>query len=79
MAKVEINVAAGPELVGDPWLSRLTRNFNVEVNVRKANVDRQYGTALLELDGPLEEIQRATSWLMTTGLRVEAMQRAAGA
>jgi hypothetical protein len=49
------------------------------VNILKANVDRDYGVLLLELDGPVEEIQRATAWLMTTGLRVEAMQRALGA
>jgi len=29
--------------------------------------------------GPVEEIQRATAWLMTTGLHVEALQRAVGA
>jgi L-aspartate semialdehyde sulfurtransferase ferredoxin len=79
MAKVEVNIAAGPEQVGDPWICRLVRNFNVQVTIRKATVDGQYGAALLELDGPIEEIQRATAWLMTTGLRVEALQRAVGA
>jgi len=79
MAKVEVNIAAGPEQVGEPWLYRLIHNFNVQVNIRKANVDANYGAALLELDGPIEEIHRATAWLMTTGLRVEALQRAVGA
>ncbi|HWD38519.1 MAG TPA: NIL domain-containing protein [Fimbriimonas sp.] len=79
MAQVEVNVAAGKEQVGEPFIWRLSRDFNVRVNIRKANVDSDYGVMLLELDGPEEEIQRATAWLMTTGLRVEAMTRALGA
>jgi hypothetical protein len=49
------------------------------VNIRKANVGVDYGSMLIELDGSVEELQRATAWLMTTGLRVEAMTRAMGA
>ena len=29
-------------------------------------------------EGPVEEIQRATAWLMTTGLHVDAVQRSMG-
>ena len=79
MAQVEVNIAAGREQVGEPWIWRLSREFNVKVNIRKANVDSDFAVMLVELDGPIEEIQRATAWLMTTGLRVEALQRAVGA
>jgi len=79
MAQVEVNISAGKEQVGEPWIWRLSRDFNVRVNIRKANVDTDFGAMLLELEGPEEEIQRATAWLMTTGLRVEAMTRALGA
>jgi ABC-type methionine transport system ATPase subunit len=78
MAQVEVNIAAGVEQVGEPWIWRLSRDFGVKVNIRKANVDGDFGVMLVELDGPVEEIQRATAWLMTTGLRVEAMKRALG-
>jgi ABC-type methionine transport system ATPase subunit len=79
MAQVEVNIAAGQEQVGEPWLWKLCRDFNVKVIVRRANVDSDYGVMQLELDGSVEEIQRATAWLMTTGMRVEAMTRALGA
>jgi ABC-type methionine transport system ATPase subunit len=79
MAHVDVNVTAGREQVQEPWIWRLSRDFNVRVNVRKANVDADFGWVQLELEGSIEEIQRATAWLMTTGLTVEALQRAVGA
>ena len=79
MANVDVNVTAGREQVQEPWIWRLSRDFSVRVNVRKANIDADFGWAQLELEGSIEEIQRATAWLMTTGLTVEAVQRAVGA
>jgi hypothetical protein len=79
MAHVDVNVTAGREQVQEPWIWRLGRDFNVRVNLRKANVDADFGWIQLELEGSIEEIQRATAWLMTTGLTVEALQRAVGA
>lgn len=79
MANVDVNITAGKDTVGEPWMWRLSRDFNVKVTIKKANVDADFGWAQIELEGPIEEIQRATSWLMTTGLHVEAQQRAVGA
>lgn len=79
MACVDITLIAGGEAVNKPWLWRLSRDFNVQVNIKKANVDADYGWVQLELEGAVEEIQRATAWLMTTGMHVEAAERALGA
>lgn len=78
MESVRLDVVAGRQNVGEPWIARLSREFGVVVNVRRANIDEEYGFAELELTGPLEEVQRATTWLMTTGLHVEARERALG-
>lgn len=79
MTHVDINVSATKAQVQEPWIWKLSRDFNVRVNIRKANVDADFGWVQLELEGSVEEIQRATAWLMTTGLTVEALQRAVGA
>jgi ABC-type methionine transport system ATPase subunit len=79
MASVDINITAGKEQVGEAWIWRLARDFPVKVNIKKANIDTDFGWVQVELEGPVEEIQRATAWLMTTGLHVEAQQRAVGA
>lgn len=79
MAKVDITLIASGEAVTKPWISTLAKDFLVDVNIVKANVDSDYGWMQIELQGPVEEIQRATAWLMTTGMHVEAAQRAVGA
>jgi hypothetical protein len=78
MTRVDINLTAGKDQVGEAWLWQLVRNFDVRVNVKKANIDEDFGWAQIELVGAVEEIQRATAWLMTTGMNVEALQRAIG-
>jgi ABC-type methionine transport system ATPase subunit len=79
MTHVELNLTAGRDQVQEAILWKLSREFNVKVNIKKANIDEDFGYAMLELSGPVEEIQRATAWLMTTGVHVEATQRAVGA
>lgn len=79
MPVVEVHLSGGKETCGQPWVYRLSRDFNVQVNIRKANIDTDFGWASIELEGAEEEIQRAVAWLMTTGLHVESMARALGA
>ena len=78
MEKVDLNITAGRESVGEPWIWRISREFEVKVTIKKANIDTDYGWLQLELEGPVEEIQRATAWLMTTGMHVEADRRSVG-
>ncbi|MCW5935818.1 MAG: NIL domain-containing protein [Fimbriimonadaceae bacterium] len=79
MAEVDVNLTARGDQVDQPWLWRLSREFDVKVIILKANVDADYGWVQVRLDGPVEEIQRATAWLMTTGMHVDALQRSVGA
>ncbi len=79
MTHVDLQVTSGRDQVGEPWLWRLCREFNLKVEVLRANVDGDFGWMHLVLEGPVEEIQRSTAWLMSTGLHVEAAQRAVGA
>jgi ABC-type methionine transport system ATPase subunit len=79
MAKVDLTLIASGEAAQRPWIGTLAKEFMVTVNVEKANIDEDHGWVQLSLEGPVEEIQRATAWLMTTGMHVEAEQRAVGA
>ncbi len=79
MTTVDLNISARKEAAGEPWLWRLGQDFKVKVNIVKANIDTDFGWVHVRLDGPVEEVQRATAWLMTTGMHVEALQRAVGA
>ncbi|MCW5939208.1 MAG: NIL domain-containing protein [Fimbriimonadaceae bacterium] len=78
MAEVDINLTARGEQVEQPWIWRLCRDFDLKVTITKANVDKDFGWIQVRLDGAPEEIQRATAWLMTTGMHVDALQRSVG-
>ncbi len=78
MEKVEVTLIARGNQASEPWIWKLCKNFNVSVNIIKANVEPTYGSMLVEFEGPVEEIQRATAWLLTTGIHVEAKQRSVG-
>lgn len=79
MTKIEMTITAQKDQVGEPWIWRLSRDFNIKVYIRKANVDEEFGWMQIELEGPLEEVQRATAWLHTTGLHVDPAERSVGA
>lgn len=78
MPIVDVSVSAGQQAVSTPWISTLCRDFNILVRISKANVDTDFGWLQLQFEGPAEEIQRATAWLMTTGMHIQAEQRAVG-
>lgn len=64
--------------VNAPILCRLAKDFDVVTNIRRASISEDYGSVELDIEGDLEEAQRAVSWLHTTGLQVEAMERSVG-
>jgi ABC-type methionine transport system ATPase subunit len=76
MTTVHMTIATtNPEQVKVPWLWRLGREFDLRVNILKANINEDAGWAFVALEGPIEEIQRATAWLHTTGMHVEPVER----
>lgn len=76
MTKVHMTIATtNSEQVNIPWLWRLGRDFDLKVNILKANINEDFGWAFVALEGPIEEIQRATAWLHTTGLHIEPVER----
>ncbi|MFI5386083.1 MAG: NIL domain-containing protein [Fimbriimonadales bacterium] len=78
MPTVDVSISSGQQAASSPWISTLCRDFNILVRIAKANVDTDFGWLQLTLEGPVEEIQRAIAWLMTTGMRIESEQRAVG-
>jgi ABC-type methionine transport system ATPase subunit len=79
MSSVLVNLSANKDQVAEPWIWRVSRDFNVKVSIVKANIDADFGYMQVELSGEVEDIQRTIAWLMTTGLHVEALSRAVGA
>jgi len=59
------------ELVKEPIIYCLGRDFHIVTNIRRADVGDTMGWVVLELDGEKEEIERGLQWVSSTGVRVD--------
>jgi len=66
-----VNLAFPAELVQQPIIWRLGKEFNVVTNIRRADVAEDRGWVILELEGEMEEIERGIRWVQEQGVRVD--------
>lgn len=66
------------ESTGDPVLSRLSRLFEVEFNIRAGGIQhlpqKNIGTLITDISGSHEELTKALAWLEDQGIIVEKTQ-----
>ena len=73
MAKQRVRFTFSSDLVKEPIIYRLGRDFDVVTNIRRADVSDSLGWVVLELDGEKEEIERGLQWVSSTGVRVDSI------
>ncbi len=56
MAKQRVKFTFVQELIKEPVIWRLGRDFNLVTNIRRADVTEDRGWVVLELEGEMEEI-----------------------
>jgi hypothetical protein len=74
MAKQRVKFTFPQELITLPIIYELGKQYKLITNVRRADVTDDRGWVVLELDGPIEEIERALSWVAEKGVRVDPVQ-----
>ena len=60
MARKRVRFTFEPNLITEPVIYKLGREFGVITNIRMADVDENVGWVILELEGDLDEIGRAS-------------------
>lgn len=71
MGKQRVKFSFPVEMVKEPVIYQLGRDFNIVTNIRRADVREDVGWVVLELDGEDAEIERGLAWVDTTGVRVD--------
>ncbi len=74
MNMVRLQLIYPEELVKEPILCMLCKNFNVIVNIRTAKVTQDTGMLTVEIDGEAEEIERAIKFLEEKGVNVQPIE-----
>jgi ferredoxin len=63
-----------PTVANQPITQRLWRDFDITVNILKADIDESGGRLLIELAGDKGEISKATEYLASNKVRVEELK-----
>lgn len=71
MAKREIMFTFPRQLIKEPIIYKLGKEFDVISNIRRADVSENKGWVVLELDGEEKAIERGIAWVMSQGVRVD--------
>jgi hypothetical protein len=74
MAKQRVKFTFPQELITLPIIYELGKQFNIVTNVRRADVTEDRGWVVLEMDGPIDEIERGLEWVAAKGVRVDPVQ-----
>ncbi len=71
MAKQRVQFTFAEELIKEPIIWQLGRDFDLVTNIRRADVTEDRGWVVLELEGEMEEIERGVKWVVERGVRVD--------
>jgi ABC-type methionine transport system ATPase subunit len=74
MPKQRMKFTFPPDLVTQPVIYNMGKEFRVVTNIRRANVSRERGWMILEISGDDNEIERAVEWAKGQGVRVESIE-----
>ncbi len=74
MAKMRLSLRFPKELVKKAIIYQLGHDFEVVTNIRRANIDEEIGWMVLELEGEMEEIERAMEDLDRQGVKVDPIE-----
>jgi ABC-type methionine transport system ATPase subunit len=71
MASKRVRFTFPENLIKEPLIYNLAKEFAVVTNIRMADVDEHTGWVVLELEGEQAEIDRSLDWARAKGVRVD--------
>ena len=70
---VRLKLTFPENLIRQPVIGRLAREFDVLPNIRRANVEEHVGWIVCELGGEEEHVEHAIAWLIELGVQVDRL------
>jgi ABC-type methionine transport system ATPase subunit len=72
-SKARVKLTYPENLIREPIIARMVREFGVMPNIRRANVEESFGWIVCELGGDDEAVERALAWLQDLGVEVDRL------
>jgi ABC-type methionine transport system ATPase subunit len=74
MARVRLFVSFPEALVDRPLIYEVIKEFDVVPNIRRANVEGQSGSIILEMNGDQAQLDTSVAYLEEVGCTVNRME-----
>lgn len=71
MATRRVRLTFPQELIQEPVIYTMAKQFDVMPNIRRAKVTETVGEVVLELEGTEENLDRGVAYLLERGVKVE--------
>ena len=71
MTRKRVKFSFVQQLIKEPVIWKLGKQFDIVTNIRRADVTSEFGWVILELDGDEEEIERGLRWVEEQGVRID--------
>jgi ABC-type methionine transport system ATPase subunit len=71
MAAERVKLTFPPDLVNQPVIYNMGKQFGVVTNIRRANLSHDRGWMIVEVVGSESDVERSLSWAREQGVRVE--------
>ena len=71
MAKQRVKFTFPTDMIKEPVIWKLGREFDLVTNIRGADVTEDRGWVVLEVEGEMSEIERGIAWVQEQGVRVD--------
>jgi len=75
MARLRVRLTFPASLVQEPILYRLVKDFDILINIRRADVKADHGWVALEMEADQETLERGVAWLKQRGVQVDPIER----
>jgi len=72
--KKRVRLTFPQNLIKEPVIFTMARQFNIVPNIRRARVTETAGEMILELDGTEEDLEKGMQWLREKGLEIEFVE-----
>ena len=63
-----------PHLIQEPILYHLVKDFDIVINIRRADVKADLGWVILEMEASEDTLERGVAWLKTRGVQVDPIE-----
>ena len=74
MAKKRVHLTFSKQLVREPVLWQIGQEFNLVLNIRRADVQAEMGWVELEMEGDQEGLNKAMEAFQKRGVRVDPIE-----